>query len=188
MEQIQNACWTLLENRGLVALNAGDVAQEAGVPLSIVLDLCPKNSCFIRLLWFGVEKVMPSIPAGLSPHDTLFEATMCVLDALKNREQAVGQLLKDLAIYPCATKNLDEALTPWVKNVINQAGLETQGPVFLLKSIAYKVFLLACLKTWCKDTSFDKSETLSYVDVTLSNIETYYATAKSFLTNGLFSR
>jgi hypothetical protein len=183
VEQIRHVCWALLETKGLLGLNAHDVAAESGLPLSAVLDLCPKNSCFIRLLWFGVEKSMDPLPFGLSPHDTLFEATMCVLDALKNREQAISRLLDDLTISPCASKSLDESLAPWVKKVFKHAGLENKGPIFFLKSLAYKGFLAACLKTWCKDDSPDKSVTLSYVDTTLSALETYYSTAKDFLQN-----
>jgi hypothetical protein len=181
LKDIQTACWTLLEHKGLSCFNGEAVAQEANLPLHVVLDLCPKNSHFLKLLWCGVIEQTQPIPQGLSPHDTMFEGSMCLLDALTGKEKAVKNLLHDLPLFPSHAKAFEEILEICVKNVFEKANLSLKGPKFVLKGTIYKVFLLGCLKTWCNDETDHKSGTLSYVDNTLTTLENYYSMAKKFL-------
>ncbi len=165
---LQDACWQILEQKGLGGLTAEVVAQNSDISLSDVLEACPTDSDFLKLLWADVQSRMPPLPDGLEAHDTLFESTMCLLDALSGKEQAISNLLNDLPLYPCWIYTLDTVLTPWSHQVFEKAGFETNGPIYYAKRTVYKGFIGFTLKTWCHDKTPDKAATMAYVDETLT--------------------
>jgi hypothetical protein len=163
--------WELLEKEGLQGLTPDRLAAYANVSVLKVQESFPTSLSILLGLWtFIEEKSTPLKVLPDSPHDSLFEQIMSVLETLQPYQLAVRRLVDDLMIAPCWLKDMAPYGLKWARQALKQAHIPLKGVEGSLKTYAFAGFFIYILKIWASDDSTDMSLTMVKLDQGLKKL------------------
>lgn len=181
-ERAVDAALAIAAERGWRAVNLAAVAEAAGVSLAQLYAVLPSTGAILdafarridRATLAGVE-----IEAGESGtiRDRLFDVVMRSFDALEPHRRAVAALVSDLPRNPLLALCQGARLLRSLAWMAAAAGIDTSGPLGVLRVKALAVAYAVVLRTWLGDESSDKAQTMATLDRALRNLEMAAQTA-----------
>lgn len=177
-----DAALELAADRGWRAISLAEIAAQAGASLAELYAVLPSKGVILdafarridRATLAGVE--IDARDAG-TVRDRLFDVVMRSFDALEPHRRAVAALVSDLPRNPLAALCQGARLLRSLAWMAAAAGVDTSGPLGVLRVKAIGAAYLVVLRTWLADESQDKARTMAVLDRALKNLEMVAQTA-----------
>ena len=175
-EHIVDAALTLAGDRGWQEISLADIAEAAGVSLAEVYALLPSKGAILEAFARHIDRatlsgIDPAADSQDSVRDRLFEVIMRSFDALEPHKRGVAALMADLPRHPLALLCQGTRLMRSLSWMAAAAGVDTGGPLGLLRVKALATAYLWVLRAWLGDDSADKARTMEALDRALKNLE-----------------
>ena len=165
----------LAAQQGWRGLSLAEIADEAKLPLSEVLPAFPSKQAvlseFVRRIDSAVLESLDKEPLEGSARDRLFDLLMRRFDALQPYRGALANIAWDEARDPCAVACGLCRLRRSLSQMLEAAGLASDGCQGHLKLKGLAGIYLCTLRTWLKDDSEDMSKTMAALDRQLNRTE-----------------
>ncbi len=181
-ERAVDAALAIAADRGWGAVSLPAVAEQAGTSLAALYAVLPSKGAILdafarridRATLAGVE-----IETGDSGtvRDRLFDVIMRSFDALEPHRRAVAALVSDLPRDPLAALCQGARRLRSLAWMAASAGVDTSGPLGVLRVKALGATYLVVLRAWLADESTDKARTMAALDRALKNLEMIAQTA-----------
>lgn len=177
-----DAALAVAAEEGWRAVSLAAVAEKAGLSLAELYAVLPSKGAILdafarridRATLSGVE--LDASDAG-SIRDRLFDIIMRSFDALEPHRAAVAALVGDLPRNPLAAFCQGTRMLRSVAWMAAAAGVNTSGPLGIVRVNAIAAAYLVVLRAWLADESTDKSRTMAALDRVLKNLEMLAQTA-----------
>lgn len=171
-----DAALALAAEEGWQAVSLAAVADRAGLSLAELYAVLPSRGAILdafarridRATLSGVE--LDGSDAG-TIRDRLFDIIMRSFDALEPHRAAVAALVGDLPRNPLAAFCQGTRMLRSVAWMAAAAGVNTGGPLGIVRVNAIATAYLVVLRAWLADESADKSRTMAALDRVLKNLE-----------------
>lgn len=175
-ERLVDAALRLAGERGWQALGLADIARAAGLSLAEAYPVLPSKGAILDAFARRIDRATlaglgPAADSPDSVRDRLFEVFMRSFDALEPYKPGVAAILADLPREPLAALCQGARLGRSMAWMAAAAGVETGGPLGLLRVKALAAAYLWVLRAWLGDDTSDKAHTLEALDRTLKNLE-----------------
>ncbi len=182
-DHIIDVAMGLAAEKGWHRVALQDIAGEAGLGLSDLYSRFPSKGAILdaftrrvdRATLAGVE--LPGKEDSGSVRDRLFDLIMRRFDALEAYKAAVASLARDLPRTPLQALCVGSRLCRSVSWMAAAAGVDTSGPLGLLRVKALTALYLAVLRVWLGDDSADHSKTMARLDEALKRAEMFAQSA-----------
>jgi AcrR family transcriptional regulator len=175
-ERIVDAALTLAGERGWRSISLADIAEAAGLSLAALYTVLPSKGAILEAFARRIDRATlaglePAAESEDSVRDRLFEIIMRSFDALEPHKRGVAALLADLPRSPLALLCQGTRLLRSLSWIAAAAGVETGGPLGLLRVKALGTAYVWVLRTWLGDDTQDKARTMEALDRALKNLE-----------------
>ncbi len=179
-DAILQAGLRLAADRGWRSLTLGQVAEEAGLPLSEVLSHVPTVKDLVMTWGRQVDAAVLAEDVVLDPRDSvkdrLFDLLMRRFDALAENKAAVGALLRMLPGDPLLGGAIGLSFARSMAMTLEAAGVPSSGLQGLVKTNGLVAIWLLVLRTWLSDDSDDLTATMAALDKALLRAEGWAGT------------
>jgi AcrR family transcriptional regulator len=177
-----DAALELAADGGWRGVSLAAIAEQAGLSLAELYAVLPSKGAVLdafarridRATLSGVE--LDAKDAG-TIRDRLFDIIMRNFDALEPHRAAVAVLVGDLPRSPLAALCQGARMLRSVAWMAAAAGVDTSGPLGIVRVKAIAAAYLLVLRAWLADESTDKSRTMAALDRVLKNLEMVAQTA-----------
>ena len=171
-----DAALELARLQGWRHLSLNDIAAHAHVPLTELYARYPSKTAILDAFAARIDQAMlaagTAAEADESARDRLFDAVMRRLDALRPYKDSVRAILRDLPFEPasagCAAFGPFRRGLTWI---LESAGLDSSGPLGVLRRAGLGLIYLDTLRVWLADDSEDMSKTMAALDQRLRRAE-----------------
>jgi AcrR family transcriptional regulator len=172
-ERILDAALTLAARRGWRRTSLADVAAEAGIGLDQLRNKFASKPAIVGgLIRRTDERALALGPAeGSSARDRLFDVLMRRFDALAADRAGIAAILRDACFDPATALCLAPRLMTSMAWMLEAAGLDSSGPVGLLRIKGLAAVYLWALREWLADDSPDLAKTMAALDRGLRQAE-----------------
>jgi AcrR family transcriptional regulator len=176
-DAIAAAAVRLAGERGWRSLPLGDIATEAGVPLSTLARhyICRPEILdgFERMIDRRMLAGAAAGDIGDKPRDRLFDIIMERFDALLPYRDGVRRIARELPFDPASGLVLAAALPRTVGWMFTGARIAVAGPGMPIKLAALSGAYVATLRVWLSDDSQDLGKTMAALDKRLGQAMTF---------------
>ncbi len=175
-ERIVDAALALAGERGWRTISLADIAEAAGLSLAALYMVLPSQSAILEAFARRIDRATlaglePAAESEDSVRDRLFEIIMRSFDALEPHQPGVAALMADLPRNPLALLCQGTRLLRSLSWIAAAAGVETGGPLGLLRVKTLATAYIGVLRTWLGDDTQDKARTMEALDRALKNLE-----------------
>lgn len=175
-ERIVDAALALAGERGWRTISLADIAGAAGLSLAALYTVLPSKGAILEAFARRIDRATlaglePAAESEDSVRDRLFEIIMRSFDALEPHKPGVAALMADLPRNPLALLCQGTRLLRSLSWIAAAAGVETGGPLGLLRVKALATAYIWVLRTWLGDDTQDKARTMEALDRALKNLE-----------------
>ena len=165
----------LAAERGWARLSYGEIAAEAGVPLSKLYPVYPSKAAILKGFLRATDEAVlaeedPDDDEG-GARDRIFDVMMRRYDALRPHREAVGNILLDLGRDPCLAAALLPDLCRSMAVMLEAAGLSSNGLAGVARTKGQLAIHLATMRVWLRDDSLDLAKTMAALDGHLRRVE-----------------
>ena len=177
-----DAALALAAEEGWRAISLTSVADRAGLSMAELYAVLPSKDAILDAFARRIDRVtlsgvkLDATDAG-TVRDRLFDVIMRNFDALEPHRPAVAALVADLPRTPLAALCQGVRMLRSVAWMAGAAGVDTRGPLGVLRVKAIAAAYLVVLRAWLADDSADKSRTMAALDRVLKNLEMLAQTA-----------
>lgn len=173
---IVDAALALAGDRGWQEISLADIAEAAGLSLAEVYAVLPSKGAILEAFARRIDRatlsgIDPAADSQDSVRDRLFEVIMRSFDALEPHKRGVAALMADLPRHPLALLCQGTRLMRSLSWMAAAAGVDTGGPLGLLRVKALATAYVWVLRAWLGDDSADKARTMEALDKALKNLE-----------------
>ena len=163
----------LIAEKGWRATTLADIAEAAGLSLARLLPRFPGRSNILMAFQRGLDRASLAAPAeaDATVRDRLFELFMRRFDALQKHRAAVLQLARGLPADPAAALCLAPGACGSLRAIAELAGVDTAGPLGLLRIKALGAVYACAFRAWLADDSADMARTMKALDTALDRAE-----------------
>lgn len=169
------AALALAARKRWMDVSLADVAGEAKVPLSQVYGVFASKAAilagFSRQIDGQTLAALDEAAAAAPPRERLFDVLMKRFDAMGPHKEAVAGILGDSLTDPlavlCGLAQLGRSMA-WM---LEAAGINSAGPLGLVRTKGLAVIYLSTLPVWFRDESPDMARTMAYLDKRLRQAE-----------------
>lgn len=156
-------------------VSLAEIAGEAKVPLSQVYGVFASKTAilagFSRQIDGQVLAALDDEAAAAPPRERLFDLLMKRFDALNPHKEAVAGILGDSLSDPlavlCGLVQLGQSMA-WM---LEAAGINSAGPLGLVRVEGLAAIYLSTLLVWLRDESPDMAKTMAHLDKRLRQAE-----------------
>ena len=172
-DRVIEAALALAAERGWRKTTLAAIAKRARLPLDALRVAFPSKPAIVNGLIRRVDRAaLKAGPAeGSSARDRLFEVLMRRFDALAPHRAGVKAILADLARDPLAALCHGPRLFDSMAWMLEAAGLDSSGPLGLLRAEGLTWVYLYALRAWLADDSADQAHTMAALDRGLRQAE-----------------
>ncbi len=175
-ERIVDAALALAGERGWRTISLADIAEAAGMSMAALYTVLPSKGAILEAFARRIDRATlaglePAAESEDSVRDRLFEIIMRSFDALEPHKPGVAALMADLPRDPLALLCQGTRLLRSLSWIAAAAGVETGGPLGLLRVKALATAYVWVLRTWLGDDTQDKARTMEALDRALKNLE-----------------
>lgn len=175
-ERIVDAALALAGERGWRTISLADIAEAAGLSLAALYMVLPSKGAILEAFARRIDRATlaglePAAESEDSVRDRLFEIIMRSFDALEPHKPGVAALMADLPRNPLALLCQGTRLLRSLSWIAAAAGVETGGPLGLLRVKTLATAYIWVLRTWLGDDTQDKARTMEALDRALKNLE-----------------
>lgn len=171
-----DAFWAEVADAGWRATTLDGVAFRAGLPRNALRG---RIRCLFDLLKLHGETIDAAVVAALvpdaaaSPRDRVFDAVMQRLDLMQPHRAGITRLLSDLKSDPLTALGLAACLPASMARMLDAAGIETRGPLGVLRVKGLSAVWLYTVKAWREDDSMDLTGSMAALDRALERAEQF---------------
>jgi AcrR family transcriptional regulator len=171
-----DAALAIAAEEGWRAVSLASVADRAGMSLAELHAVLPSNGAILDAFARRIDRAtLAGVEVGAADtgtvRDRLFDVMMRSFDALQPHRAAVAALVGDLPRSPLAAFCQGARMLRSVAWMAAAAGVNTSGPLGIVRVNAIAAAYLVVLRAWLGDESADKSRTMATLDRVLKNLE-----------------
>ncbi len=172
-ERILDAALGLAARRGWRRTGLADIATEAGIGLDRLRSQFASKPAIVNGLIRRTDERVLALGAaeGSSARDRLFDVLMRRFDALHSDRSGIAAILRDVCLDPMAAMCHAPRLMASMAWMLEAAGLDSSGPVGLLRVKGLAAVHLWALRAWLGDDSRDLAKTMAALDRGLRQAE-----------------
>jgi AcrR family transcriptional regulator len=170
-----------------------DVATRANVSLSTFRDLFPSKGAVLAAFLRKIDKIVldgaPAAPADEPAKERLMAVLRLRLDALAPYKVGLEGIHEWAGRDPFAAVALNKLMINSMRFMLEAAGIDSEGPVGVLKLQGLVIVWRRVMHTWFSDDDPELAPTLSVLDRELTRGGRFIARAEDMnrLTTPLFS-
>jgi AcrR family transcriptional regulator len=164
----------LAEREPWARITLGDIAEEAGLSLAVMMPHLPSKTAVLGAFQRGIDRVVlegGDVGEG-SVRDRLFELLMRRLEALKPYRKALASVAAAAPHDPAGVACGWSRLLHSMRLTLTLAGLSTEGLRGLIRMKGLTALYGSVLPVFWRDESADLSRTMAALDSRLQRIET----------------
>lgn len=176
---VLDAALELAAQRGWARLSLAEIAEAAGVKMSVLYARYPTKQAILDGLARHVDRaVLRSVdddPPEGTARERLFDLLMRRLDVLDAHRDGVKAVVRDGARDPVALVCGACALRRSMAAMLEAGGLSAHGLLGLLRVKGLSAAYLAGMRAWLGDDSPDKARTMAALDKALRRLDGWAA-------------
>ena len=175
-DHVIDTALALAAERGWSELSLGEIAAEAGVPLSKVYPHFASKQEILAAFARRIDAAVLAEELGAEEleepaRDRLFDVVMRRFDALEPYKEALGNILYDGLRRPLDGVAGAPQLARSMRWMLEAAGIGTDGVKGMLRVKGLAAIYLATLRVWLRDDSADLAKTMAALDGHLRRVE-----------------
>ena len=167
------AALALAERQPWTRVALGDIAEEAGLPLAVLMQVFPSKTAILAAFQRGIDRAV--LGAGEvgegSPRDRLFELLMRRLEALAPHRKALASIAAAAPHDPVGVLCGWGRLLHSMSTTLALAGLSADGLRGLIRVKGLAGIYGSVLPVFLRDESDDLTRTMAALDGRLQRIE-----------------
>jgi AcrR family transcriptional regulator len=167
-DRVIDALMALADERDWDQIEIGDIAESAGITLLELRDLFPSKGAilgaFARRIDHTVLAAASDDLLGETDKDRIFDVLMRRFDALSPYKSALKRMAPAIARDPLSVAALNQVALNSMRFMLASAGIDTEGPLGLLKLQGSVVMFAKLLDVWFHDEDPGLSRTMAAMD------------------------
>jgi AcrR family transcriptional regulator len=167
-DAIIDATMALAAERSWDDIELTDIAERAGVSLSVLRDTFPSKGAVLAGFSKRIDKIVldgtgPEL-MDESPKERLFDVLMRRLDAMAPYKDALRRIARDVRADPVTLAALNQLALNSHRYMLAAAGIGTEGPAGALKLQGLVLMWGRLLDTWFRDDDPGMARTMAKLD------------------------
>jgi len=172
-DHILDAALGLAARRGWRRIGLAEIAAEADIGLDRLRSQFASKPAIVNGLIRRTDERALAVGAaeGSSARDRLFDVLMRRFDALASDRAGIVAIVRDVCLDPTGALCHAPRLMASMAWMLEAAGLDSSGPVGLLRIKGLAAVYLWALRAWLADDSRDLAKTMAALDRGLRQAE-----------------
>ncbi|NBQ40495.1 MAG: TetR/AcrR family transcriptional regulator [Alphaproteobacteria bacterium] len=170
-DRVIDALMALATERDWDQIEIGDIAERADISLSEFRDLFPSKGAILGAF---ARRIDHAVLAGdnedlalESDKDRIFDVLMRRFDALTPYKEALKRMTPALSRDPLSLAALNQVAMNSMRFMLASAGIDTEGPMGLIKLQGSVLMFAKLLDVWYQDEDPGLSRTMAAMDTEL---------------------
>ena len=167
-DRVIDALMAQAETRDWDQIEIGDIADEAGISLLELRDAFPSKGAILGGFARRIDHIVLAGASddllGETDKDRIFDVLMRRFDALSPYKNALKRMAPAIARDPLSITALNQGALNSMRFMLASAGIDTEGPMGLLKLQGAVLMFAKLLDVWFHDEDPGMSRTMAAMD------------------------
>jgi ubiquinone biosynthesis protein COQ9 len=184
-EDVVNATFQLIEDKGWVNLSLLDIAQHLGTTLAALHTLYPSKSEIMKALIHSIEqktlKHIAPVMEDYTEQERFFEVLMARFEVAQAHKKAIAILYQELSSHPTFFVDMVPLGLSSMTWLLEAAGFHPTGALGFLQTKFFALLYLRLVYVWLKDETPDMAPTMAEVNKVSETLLPYVLHPKKLL-------